>query len=335
MGIRIATLGKGSVYNNPEAPPTMTEEDKLKAAEVQGVEPGTAIDPTAIQTFNDLLQRYGAATGQQIENITPETISALAGSPRGDIAGLAMAAQNFAKGYSGVLQQKAAEEAAQVKAIEDEKKRVFEVVRPVIDSVKTNEGAQDEKARAEAISNIKEILKNPEDFKNINLADVMRSYFVQAYKPQYKRLAENGDIKDVASLVAGFLKEGPGKKFNDFISGLQGKGQFGEEDAKEILKMLKPLESQGKKHYDKILEPYINLLKTQGIEDYENYFEKLDWGEDSEELIEKYAAKTKKGGKTEKTQPVRKINSAGYEVVLDGDEWVYPEDYKGGDVNAE
>ena len=323
-----------SLGKDPNKPPVMAQpEAAAQSAQAQGLEEGTQKDPTAWNTFSEMLNNYLVASGQSGQNISPDTLATLAGSggAQGNMAGIVSAAQNFAKGYSTVEQQRMTEAAAQDKAVFEERKRVNDVVRPVLDSLKTTEGAQDEKARAEAISNIKKILENPDDFQNINLGDVMKSYFVQAYKPQYKRLAESGDIKDVGSLVAGFFNEGAGKKVGDLISGVEGKGQFGADDAKEILRLLVPLEEQGKKKYEQTLTPYKNLLITQQIENPEQYLETLDWGADSKELIKQYTEMT--GGTKEKAQNkakaqqgTKKVNSAGLEVVFDGTKWVYPDE---------
>ena len=92
-----------SLGKDPDKPPVMAQpEAAAQAAQAQGLEAGTQKDPTAWNTFSEMLNNYLVASGQSGQNISPDTLATLAGSggAQGNMAGIVSAAQNFAKGYS-------------------------------------------------------------------------------------------------------------------------------------------------------------------------------------------------------------------------------------------
>jgi hypothetical protein len=240
-----------------------------------------------------MLNKYAVATGQALQQ-TPESLAVLAGSkPESKVlAGIGSAAKGFSEGYGQVRQGQIAEQQAVQKAESDRLNNINTKLRPIVSEYRSDEDIKDEKARSEAIANIKNLLENPQDFQNINMADVMKSYLVQAYKPQYKRLAESGDIASISAAFNSIVKEGGKKVVGDIVSGVAGKGTFGADDAVELLRIIKPLEEQGSKNYDKYTTKYNNMfndvgLTAEGITP-DKYIDKLDWGGNTDEILKQY-----------------------------------------------
>jgi hypothetical protein len=140
-------------------------------------------------------------------------------------------------------------------------------ISPIIQDYSKNTDVADEKTRADAIGQIKDLLNSSDAKTNDKLKAAIVMLLPQAIRPEYKRLNNENmsDLSSIKGVLGEIFKEGIGTSWDKAVTAAQIGDVLINDDTVELKTIIDSLDKLSKEKFALAAEPYVNLMSEVGL----------------------------------------------------------------------